>query len=164
MGRPAKKKADANKPSLAEHLAKARAARTRQPKCAFSTKAGTGRSLHAKLTDGPSIWARRQAEVFNNIVSDLGGRSEQSELSMQMIRRAIGLTVLCEQMEIALAENQKVDLGEYVLAINAFSRVSNALGLSRKPKDITPSLHEYLTMKAAERAAEEAETAEDGNG
>ena len=154
MARPARN--DAEKPAT-DRKAKPRAARPKRGakpgKHCFATKAGTGTSLHAELADGRSIWARRQAEVFNNIVSDLGGRSEQSELSMQMIRRAIGLTVICEKAEIALAENKELSIGEYVLAVNAFGRVAGALGLSRKPREVM-SLETYLARKAAERPPE----------
>ncbi len=129
-------------------------------KRAFSTRAATGRSLHAVAIDCRTTWARRSREVFSAVVSDLGGQDLQSELSLQTIRRVTGLTILAEQMEAKLAQDEEIDVNQYVTVINSFNRTAGALGLARQSKDITPNLEQYLASKAAERPAEPEDTDE----
>ncbi len=126
----------------------------------FATRAGSGRSLHAVPIDARTIWARRGKEVFGAVLADLGGLDLQSELSLQTMRRVTGLTILAEQMEAKLAQDEEIDVNQYVTVINSFNRTAGALGLARQSKDITPNLEQYLASKAAERPAEPEDTDE----
>src|SRR5258706_14304488 len=81
---------------------------TDKSKVAFSTRAGTGRAIHAQAIDTRTVWARRGRELYIAIMSDLGGQDRLSELEVQLVRRAVGLAIQCEQNEVLLAEGKQV--------------------------------------------------------
>src|SRR5258706_8441725 len=59
---------------------------TDKSKVAFSTRAGTGRTIHAQAIDTRTVWARRGRELYIAIMSDLGGQDRLSELELQLVR------------------------------------------------------------------------------
>jgi hypothetical protein len=128
-----------------------------------ATRASTGRSLHAVPINPGSAWARRGREVYQAVLSDLGGQQLQSELALQTIRRVTGLIVIAEQAEAKLAAGEAVELSEHIAVINAFNRTAGALGLARKPKDVQ-TLEQYLAANYAQQPqeADEAEEVEEG--
>jgi hypothetical protein len=129
-------------------------------KAAFSTKAGNGTSLFAVPIDHRSVWARRTLEIYRGIVADRGGPGLQSVVAEQVIRRATGLTLLCEMYEAKFAsgEFEESDIGVYNTLVNSYNRIAATVGLERRAKDVAPaSLAEYMTAKA--EAAKPAETA-----
>src|SRR5258706_3948177 len=122
---------------------------TDKSKVAFSTRAGTGRTIHAQAIDTRTVWARRGRELYIAIMSDLGGQDRLSELEIQLVRRAVGLAIQCEQNEVLLAEGKQVDMAAACTAINAFNRTASLIGLKRRAKDVTPHLETYLAERYA---------------
>jgi hypothetical protein len=105
--------------------------------------------------DGRSQWARRLRDLIALHVADLGGIDNVSEAEKAILRRAATLATECERMEVmfALAGEAKPDvLDSYIRAANSMRRMLEALGLKRVPRDVTPSLHDYIAANHAEAA------------
>ena len=71
-----------------------------------------------------------------------------------LVRRAACLIVELEQLERNFALNgcaSSAQLLEYGRASNTLRRLLEAVGLQRRPRDVTPSLDEYLRQKANAR-------------
>ena len=69
-------------------------------KMRYNTRVGTGKARHAQKIDTRTLWGSRDAgEIYNAIISDLGGADRLSELEHQVVRRAVGLALQCEQIE-----------------------------------------------------------------
>ncbi|WP_247474844.1 hypothetical protein [Bradyrhizobium sp. 30] len=80
-------------------------------------------------------------------LSDLGGDGAVSEAERSIIRRVATLTVELERMEVGFAvagEAQPDQLELYQRTANSLRRLLESVGLGRRPRDITPSLHEYI--------------------
>ncbi|MCK1293420.1 hypothetical protein IVB35_22635 [Bradyrhizobium sp. 30] len=97
--------------------------------------------------DGRSVWARRLRDLIGLHLSDLGGDGAVSEAERSIIRRVATLTVELERMEVGFAvagEAQPDQLELYQRTANSLRRLLESVGLGRRPRDITPSLHEYI--------------------
>jgi hypothetical protein len=121
-----------------------------QSKASFRSAVTNGRALAG--VDGRSTWARRFRDVLELHVSDLGGEQAISEAERSIVRRASTLTVELERMEAQFATAGEADAAE----LDAYQRVSNtlrrlleAVGLRRRPRDVTPNLERYLAGRAA---------------
>ena len=111
------------------------------------SRVANGSSLFLPGVDGRSAIARRFRDIFNAIISDLGGSTEVSEAQSQLCRRAAALSVACEQIEAELAAGNVVPLSGLITATNALRRVLDTLGLERRQRDITPTLDQYLSQR-----------------
>jgi hypothetical protein len=96
----------------------------------------TGRAVFVE-GDGNSRWARRYRDLISAHVSDLGGLAALSESEISLIKRASTLELECEQAEGKLSMGQEVDLDLYQRMLNSLRRAFEALGLKRRPHDIT---------------------------
>lgn len=97
--------------------------------------------------DGRSVWARRLRDLIGLHLSDLGGDGAVSEAERSIIRRVATLTVELERMEVGFAvagQAQPDQLELYQRTANSLRRLLESVGLGRRPRDITPSLHEYI--------------------
>ena len=107
--------------------------------------------------DGRSPWVRRCKDVIAAHLSDLGGEDNTSAAERSIVRRASVLTVELERLEarFALAEQASPeDLDLYQRTAGNLRRLLEAVGIQRRPRDVTlPSLREYLA-KPQEEAAE----------
>jgi len=97
--------------------------------------------------DGRSVWARRLRDLIGLHLSDLGGNGAVSEAERSIIRRVATLTVELERMEVGFAvagQVQPDQLELYQRTANSLRRLLESVGLGHPPRDITPSLHEYI--------------------
>lgn len=104
--------------------------------------------------DGRSTWARRLRDLIELHVGDLGGEAAVSAAERSIVRRAATLTVELERLEARFAvagEASKDDLDLYSRVAANLRRLLEAIGLERRPRDVTPDLHSYLARKAAAR-------------
>jgi hypothetical protein len=99
--------------------------------------------------DGRSIIARRYRDIIAAIEIDQGGADHMSEARAQLIRRFAAAAVLAEQMEARLANGEQIDIAEHATLSSTLVRLAQRIGINRVPKDITPSLSEYLTPHEA---------------
>jgi hypothetical protein len=98
--------------------------------------------------DGRSIVARRFRDIVGAMVSDQGGGDQCSESRVQLIRRFAAAAVLAEQMEAELARGKSIDIREHALLCSTMVRVARQIGVKRVPRNVTPTVIDYLEMKA----------------
>jgi len=80
-------------------------------------------------------------------LADLGGQDHVSEAERSIIRRAATLTVELERLELKFAtagEADPIDLELYQRTANSLRRLLEAVGIQRRPRDVTPPLRDYL--------------------
>jgi hypothetical protein len=66
-----------------------------------------------------------------------------------IISRAAALMIWCESQETALASGADFDVAAFTTASNSLRRLLTDLGLERRLKDVTPSLHEFIAARSA---------------
>jgi hypothetical protein len=96
--------------------------------------------------DGRSTWVRRLRDLMGLYLSDLGGDDAVSEAERSIVRRVATLTVELERMEAGFAvagEAQPDQLDLYQRTANSLRRMLEAIGLQRRPRDVTPDPLEY---------------------
>jgi hypothetical protein len=107
-----------------------------------------------------SLWARRFYDIVDLYARDQGGDDRLSEARRSIIRRCACLQVELELLETRFAlaggaEPGTLDL--YQRTANSLRRLCESVGMDRVPRDITPSLSDYIAAHAHSRATEEAE-------
>lgn len=97
--------------------------------------------------DGRSTWARRLKDLIALHTADLGGVEAISAAEASILRRAATLTVELERLELVFALAGEATPEQ----IDIYSRVSNTLrrhlesvGLKRVPRNVTPSVADYV--------------------
>jgi hypothetical protein len=120
-----------------------------QRKAQARSRLSNGRDLLPNV-DGRSLIARRYRDIMSAIASDQGGADRLSETRLQLIRRFAAAACLAEQLEARLARGEQIDIQEHSLIVSTMVRVAQRIGLDRVPRDIAPSLTEYLEQVAAE--------------
>jgi hypothetical protein len=131
------------------------------------------RKMQSAVTNGSKIlmgvdhrspWMRRLQDLINYQTVDLGGEDTITSAEKALVRRAAMLTLQLEMMEQRFAENDgeasTKQLDAYQRATGSLRRVLKTLGLARRPRDVSPSLSEYLRTKTID--AEDAEVADAG--
>jgi hypothetical protein len=102
-----------------------------------------------------SLWARRFYDINRLYASDQGGDDNLSEARRSLIRRVACLQVELELLEtrFALAGGAEAgDLDLYQRTAGNLRRLLEGIGLDRVPRDITPSLSEYIAASKAVEA------------
>ena len=110
--------------------------------------------------DGRSPWVRRAKDIISAHLSDLGGAHNTSAAERSIVRRAAVLTVELERLEATFAVAGQASpeaLDTYARVAANLRRLLEAVGLKRRPRDVTPTLAEYLaSLKEADTTAEKA--------
>jgi hypothetical protein len=109
-------------------------------------------ALMDRAVDGRSGWARRLRDLIGLHLSDLGGEDMASEAERSIVRRIATLTVELERMETAFAlagEAQPEQLELYQRVASTMRRLLEAIGIKRVPRDVTPTLEQYLANRKA---------------
>ena len=65
-------------------------------------------------------------------------------MRLQPLRRFAASCVLAEQLEASVAAGNQIDINEHAVLVSSLVRVANRIGIDRIPKNVTPSLKEYL--------------------
>src|SRR5262245_59180005 len=115
-----------------------------------------GKTLFVEA-DNRGPWARRFRDVLTEIVSDLGGPDLLSEGQRQLARRIATISIACERMEGEAAAGEPINLELYGRLTDRLGRALQRLGLERRPRDVTPSLAEYLAQNYPPEAGEDEE-------
>jgi len=87
--------------------------------------------------------ARRAHDVIDRIHSDLGGIDRLATGERQVVQRAAMIGTMAEDIEARWLLGEAVDPNVLCTLANAQRRLLEALGMSRRPKEITPSVAEY---------------------
>jgi hypothetical protein len=115
----------------------------------LKTALGNGSTLVADNSlDGRSSWARRCRELIDAHCADLGGIDNMSEAEKALVKRGVMLELQLELLDARFARNNGEALPDqlksYQMTTNSLRRLWQTLGLRRRPKDITPTLDQYL--------------------
>jgi hypothetical protein len=110
----------------------------------YSRSAATNHTDLLGNLDGRSAGARRFRDLVRAFIADLGGADNCSAVMIGLVRRLAAATVMAEALELKAVSGEPVDIGEYCDLASTTVRISQRLGLKRTPKNITPSLSEYL--------------------
>jgi hypothetical protein len=100
--------------------------------------------------DGRSATARRYRDIASQILNDQGGEARCSESRLQLIRRFAAAAVLAENLEAKLAGGENIDVTQHALLCSTLTRLATRIGIDRIPRDLTPTLNEYLAARALE--------------
>jgi hypothetical protein len=98
--------------------------------------------------DGRSAIARRFKDITSGILADQGGADLCSETRKQLIRRFAAAAVIAEQLEAALVRGEAINVQEHALLCSTLTRLATRIGINRTPRDVTPSLRDYLDEDA----------------
>ena len=104
--------------------------------------------------DGRSAWVRRCKDVIAEHVADLGGFDSTSAAERSIIRRASTLTVELERLEAKFATSGAAsdsDLDLYQRTAGNLRRLLEAIGIQRRPRDVTPTLNDIAAEIAADK-------------
>ena len=118
------------------------------------TRQGKARLLTLDHLDQRTAAARAARSLVDHLTSDLGGDEQLSAGERELVKRAALCGAIVADFEARWVAGQLVELGEYLAAVNVQRRVLATLGLRRRPRDVTPSLSQYLQYKPQEVAAE----------
>jgi hypothetical protein len=97
--------------------------------------------LEDDLRLGP---ARRFRGLVVRMTTDLGGVEVLSAGEQQLIRRCAMISVQCEAMEQDAITGKPLDATVYGTLTGYLTRTLSVLGLKRVPRDVTPTLRDYL--------------------
>jgi hypothetical protein len=120
--------------------------RAKRPRSAVTS----GRKLFVE-GDPNSARSPRFHDLVLGHVSDLGGADQLSEAQFSLIRRAAAIECELERLDARLSIGESIDLDSYGRCAGHLRRLFETLGVERKPRDVTPSLDQYLAMKERER-------------
>jgi hypothetical protein len=114
-----------------------------------------GRVGKARLTsldslDRRTVAYRETRKLINEIEGDLGGSDRLSTGERQLVQRAAVLGAVLTDTESRWIEGEPIDTTAYCTVVNAQRRVLETIGLRRQPRDVTPSLAEYLAASEAD--------------
>jgi hypothetical protein len=99
--------------------------------------------------DGRTLAARTTKRLIGELESDLGGGDRLTAGERVLAHRAAAATAMAEDLEARWLTGQPVDIGMYATLVNAAARLLRTLGLQRRPRDVTPSLQDYVAFRAA---------------
>jgi hypothetical protein len=145
--------------SIAENSRKTARANTVE----VNPKKGRSRLTNGRVllpgVDGRSTWARLLRDVVSAMYAHLGGEDLASEPQRMLVRRVACFEAELCHLEFAFAQAraegrtpEAADLDLYSRMSSAQRRLLEAVGLDRVPKDVTPSLSEYIAQKGREKA------------
>jgi hypothetical protein len=99
---------------------------------------------------------RETRKLIDEIEADCGGRDMLSTGERQLVQRAAVLGAVLTDTESRWIEGEPVDLTGYCTIVNAQRRLLETIGLRRQPRDVTPSVAEYVAGIAAGEKADAA--------
>jgi hypothetical protein len=125
------------------------------------SRVSNGRSLFAEPIDQRLAWPRRLRDLLQEHTQSLGGEQMVSAGERSIIRRIATISVELELLErkFAVANGaDAADLDLYVRASGGLRRLLEAVGLSRRARDISPpTLQDIANEIDAERDIEQAD-------
>lgn len=113
------------------------------------SKVTNGRELLPGISGGKLPMARRYHDICAALVTDSGDRC--SEARLQLIRRFSAACVMAEEIEAALVRGEEIDIAEHSLLSSTLVRLAQRIGISRIPKNITPTLEQYMEQRYSDQ-------------
>lgn len=94
--------------------------------------------------DGRTAAARRFRDLVCAYIADQGGIDRCSEIKLGLLRRLAATTVQSEIIEARMVNGEAVDISTLCTLASTTVRIAQRLGIERVPKNVTPTLNEYL--------------------
>jgi hypothetical protein len=92
--------------------------------------------------------AKRARYLIEKVTGDLGGQDQLATGECQIVQRAVLLGVMAEDLESRWLAGEDADPALLATIANAQRRLFEAIGLKRVPRDVTPTLADYLADRA----------------
>jgi hypothetical protein len=111
-----------------------------------------GTSLLPNGADGRGAWVRRCRDLVELHTSDRGGADNLSSAERSIVRRCAVIETELEMLEMKFAHLGQAgseDLHLYQRTAANLRRLFQAIGMKRRPKNVTPSVSEYVAHIAA---------------
>jgi len=108
---------------------------------------GKVRLLSLHDLDRRTATYRRTVDLIEQIETDAGGHDRLSTGERQIIQRIALTCALAEHLEARWLSGEEIDPVLYCTLANAQKRLLESVSLRRVPRDVTPSLVEYLRSR-----------------
>src|SRR6516164_2071066 len=99
---------------------------------------------------------QRTVALIDAIEADAGGHDQLTTGQRQIIQRIALTCALAEHLEARWLSGEEIDPTIYCTLANAQKRLLELVGLRRLPRDVTPSLTDYLRSHNAAPSPSEA--------
>jgi len=93
-------------------------------------------------------------QAIASITEDLGGADRLSAAEQALVEQAALAGAMRTDVGVRWLAGESIDPSAFSTICNTERRALETVGLKRQPRDVTPSLHEYLAHKAAAKAAD----------
>lgn len=114
-----------------------------------ATKAGPKiRLLTLADLDKRTTAAKRARDLIRSVHVDLGGLDRLATGEKQVVQRAVLLGVMAEDIESRWLMGEAVDPVTLATLANAQRRLFESLGMARRPREVTPSVADYVAHVA----------------
>jgi hypothetical protein len=87
---------------------------------------------------------RRYVAIRGAVLSDMGGEANVTEVQRQLVSKFATLALQLEVLESAAIEGSQIDLDLFGRCAGHLRRIAETLGLRRVPREIVPTLREYI--------------------
>jgi hypothetical protein len=121
-----------------------------------SEAVATGRKvqlLTLGALDGRTAAAKNVRALIADIEDDLGGPDRLSAAEREITQRAALASAVLQDLEAHWLTGRPLDIASYTTLANSQARLLKMLGLQRRPRDVTPSLTDYVASRATEAPA-----------
>jgi hypothetical protein len=116
---------------------------TAKPVRRRSKRATKPQLLMRSRLDGRTNAAKYFDQLVSDIESDLN-RDQLSAIERQLVEAFAGAAVTLQHLNTQLALGQQIDVSQHAQCVGAMVRVATRLGLSRRSRDIGPTLSDIL--------------------
>ena len=99
---------------------------------------------------------QRTVALIDAIEADAGGHDQLTTGQRQIVQRIALTCALAEHLEARWLSGEEIDPTIYCTLANAQKRLLELVGLRRLPRDVTPSLTDYLRSHNAAPSPSEA--------
>lgn len=97
--------------------------------------------------DGRTSAAKAAISLRNEIAADLGGADALTAMQQAIVNNVAVLGAALEDLATSYLAGEGADLSLYATLANSQRRLLADIGLSKRAKDITPSLKNYLKRR-----------------
>jgi hypothetical protein len=101
--------------------------------------------------DRRSLEFKRYEEVRAAVIADLGGEDAVTTAEAQITDKAAFIAMTLEQMQITALSGEQIDLQRYGELTDRLRRLFEAVGFSRRQRDVTPRLSQFVDGLARQK-------------
>ena len=94
--------------------------------------------------DGRTSAARKFDAVAHAIAEDLGGEAHLSAIQKHLVEAFAGVAVHLSDLHAHMLLGEPINICEHATAVSTMVRIGQRIGIRKLPRDITPTLSDYL--------------------